>query len=62
MVKITLKWGREKFDNIELNEDEDFLDLKAKVYAATCVPIEKQKLIYKGSVLKVTIVFLQKVD
>lgn len=53
MVKIIVKWGKEKFDNIEICMGESFLDLKAKVYAATCVPVDKQKLIYKGSVLKV---------
>lgn len=53
MVKISVKWGKEKYD-LELDlSSESLLDLKVKIYAITMVPVDKQKLIYKGNVLKV---------
>lgn len=58
MVKLAIKWGKQKFD-VDLDNDEALLDLKAKIYALTLVPIEKQKLIFKGSVLKVNYFFLK---
>lgn len=54
MVKIALKWGKEKFD-LDLDPTENLLDFKAKIYAVTSVPVDKQKLIFKGNVLKVHI-------
>ena len=52
MVKIVLKWGKEKYE-FELEPSENLLDCKVKIYALTCVPVDKQKIIYKGNVLKV---------
>lgn len=52
MVKIAVKWGKEKHE-IELEQNENLLDCKVKIYALTNVPVDKQKIIYKGNVLKV---------
>ena len=57
MVKIVLKWGKEKYD-FELEPSENLLDCKVKIYALTNVPVYKQKIIYKGNVLKVFLNFL----
>jgi len=57
MVKIVLKWGKEKYD-FELEPSENLLDCKVKIYALTNVPVDKQKIIYKGNVLKVFLNFL----
>ena len=57
MVKIVLKWGKEKYD-LELEPTENILDCQVKIYALTNVPVDKQKLIYKGNVLKVFLVYI----
>ena len=53
MVKVKIQWGKEKYDNVELDETADFSEFKAVLYSLTNVPGAKQKILYKGSVLKV---------
>lgn len=53
MVKVKLQWGKEKFDNVELDENSDIQEFRAMLYSLTNVPPAKQKILYKGSVLKV---------
>lgn len=52
MVKISLKWNKEKLPEIELDENETLADLQTKIYTLTNVIAEKQKLIFKGSMVK----------
>ena len=53
MVNLVIKWGKEVIREIDWVSTESLLELKAKIYALTLVPVDKQKLIYKGTVLKV---------
>jgi hypothetical protein len=39
MVKVQIKWGKEKFDSVELIEDP--LEFKMCVYSLTNVPVDK---------------------
>ena len=55
MVKICIKWGKEKFDNIELDLNNDVKSFKAIIYSLTNVPVDKQKILFKGSIIKVKI-------
>ncbi len=55
MVKVKIQWGKEKYDNVELDETQDLADFRAVLYSLTNVPNAKQKILYKGSVLKVLI-------
>jgi len=48
MVKIVLKWNREKFEDVELDTTGSVEDFKATCMSLTGVPIEKQKLMAKG--------------
>ena len=57
MVKICIKWGKEKFDNIDLDVNNDVKSFKAIIYSLTNVPIDKQKILFKGSIIKVKIFF-----
>ena len=52
MIKISVKWGKELFKEVEWEDSELVLDLKVKLYTLTNVLPEKKKLIYKGTVLK----------
>lgn len=53
MVKVKIQWGKEKYDNVELDETQDLQNFKGVLYSLTNVPAAKQKVLYKGSVLKV---------
>lgn len=50
MVKVTVKWGKEIFKDVEA--DGDFEVFQAQVFALTGVPVEGQKLLNKGKILK----------
>ena len=50
---MSVKWGKEKFDNVELNTDESPELFKAQLFALSGVSPERQKVMFKGSVLKV---------
>ncbi|KAL9981188.1 hypothetical protein ACROYT_G009858 [Oculina patagonica] len=49
---VSVKWGREKFENVELNSDESPELFKAQLFALSGVAPERQKVMLKGSVLK----------
>lgn len=51
-----VKWGKEKFSDVELNIDEPPLVFKAQLFAICGVQPERQKLMIKGTVIKVGIV------
>ena len=53
MIKVTIKWGKEQFSNVEFDLTKPLEDFKASIYKLTKVPIEKQKILAKGSVIKV---------
>jgi len=52
MVKVKVQWGKEKYDNVELDTTKDLSEFRAVLYSLTNVPNAKQKILYKGSVLK----------
>lgn len=49
---VKVKWGRESFQNIEVNTDEEPLLFKAQLYALTGVEPNRQKVMSQGIVLK----------
>lgn len=50
---VSIKWGKEKFENVELNTDDPPEVFKAQLFALSGVNPERQKVMLKGSVLKV---------
>lgn len=52
---VNVKWGKEKFDAIELNTEEPPMVFKAQLFALTGVQPERQKVMVKGGTLKVDI-------
>ncbi|GAB6033336.1 Ubiquitin carboxyl-terminal hydrolase 14 [Chamberlinius hualienensis] len=50
--KVKVKWGKETFDNVEVNTDEAPMLFKAQLFALTGVLPERQKVMLKGATLK----------
>jgi len=49
---VKLKWGKELFEGVDLNTDEEPMVFKAQVFALTGVQPHRQKVMVKGAVLK----------
>ncbi|XP_028659494.1 ubiquitin carboxyl-terminal hydrolase 14 [Erpetoichthys calabaricus] len=49
---VNVKWGKEKFDGVELNTDEPPMVFKAQLFALTGVQPDRQKVMLKGGTLK----------
>jgi ubiquitin carboxyl-terminal hydrolase 14 len=45
-VKINIKWGKEKFNDVEVDPSETGLTLKSQVFALTGVPPDRQKCMH----------------
>lgn len=50
---VNVKWGKEKFDAIELNTEEPPMVFKAQLFALSGVQPDRQKVMVKGGTLKV---------
>jgi len=49
---VHVKWGKEKFSDVELNKDESPMVFQAQLFALSGVPPERQKIMAKGKTLK----------
>lgn len=49
---VNVKWGKEKYKDLECNTDEPPLVFKAQLFALTGVEPNRQKVMLKGTVLK----------
>ncbi|XP_030068773.1 ubiquitin carboxyl-terminal hydrolase 14 isoform X1 [Microcaecilia unicolor] len=52
LYTVNVKWGKEKFDNVELNTEEPPMVFKAQLFALTGVQPSRQKVMVKGGTLK----------
>lgn len=52
-LPVNVKWGKEKFDGVELNTEEPPVVFKAQLFALTGVQPDRQKVMVKGGTLKV---------
>ena len=52
MVKVNIKWGKDTF-SADLDQTKDLKTFKEQLKELSTVPVEKQKLLFKGKVLKV---------
>ncbi|XP_014784803.1 ubiquitin carboxyl-terminal hydrolase 14 [Octopus bimaculoides] len=50
--KVHVKWGKEKFNDIECDADETPIQFKAQLFALTGVQPSRQKVLTKGVILK----------
>ena len=51
---VKVKWGKEVFNDVEANTDEEPTLFKAQLFALTGVQNERQKVMLKGATLKDT--------
>jgi len=54
---VHVKWGKEKYKNIECDTDEPPMVFKAQLFALSGVQPSRQKVMVKGAVVKVTTPF-----
>lgn len=52
IISVKVKWGKEVFNDVEANTDEDPILFKAQLFALTGVQNERQKVMLKGATLK----------
>jgi len=50
--KVNVKWGKEKFENVEIDTSEPPEVFKAQLFALSGVPPDRQKIMAKGTSLK----------
>ena len=50
---VNVKWGKEKFSDVECNTDEPPMVFKAQMFALSGVQPDRQKIMVKGAVVKV---------
>lgn len=51
-VKVNVKWGKEAFNDVELDLDQPPLVFKSQLFALSAVPPDRQKIMIKGGLLK----------
>ena len=51
---MNIKWGKQTFKEVECDTAQDALTFKAILYGLSSVPVDKQKVMIKGKVLKDT--------
>lgn len=54
---MNVKWGKEKFEGVELNTDESVEVFQAQLFALSGVPPQRQKIMAKGKAMKVMLIF-----
>ncbi|KAM9500306.1 ubiquitin carboxyl-terminal hydrolase 14 [Clarias gariepinus] len=52
LYTVNVKWGKEKFEAVELNTEEPPMVFKAQLFALTGVQPDRQKVMIKGGTLK----------
>ena len=53
LFAVNVKWGKEKFKDVECNTDEMPLLFKAQLFTLSGVSTERQKVMIKGATIKV---------
>ena len=49
---VNVKWGKQTFSNVECDPSQDVMTFRAILYALSCVPVDKQKIMVKGKMVK----------
>jgi len=52
MFKLNVKWGKQTFSDVECDTDGDVETFRAILYALSNVPVDKQKIMVKGKIVK----------
>ena len=51
-IKVNIKWGKKMLEGVEIDLSQDIMTFKCQVYSQTFVPVEKQKIMAKGKMIK----------
>jgi len=51
-IKVSVKWGKQEFKDIEIDFSQPAVLFKTQLFSMTGVPIERQKIMVKGGMLK----------
>jgi ubiquitin carboxyl-terminal hydrolase 14 len=51
-IKVNIKWGKKMLEGVEIDMGQDIMTFKCQVYSQTFVPVEKQKIMAKGKMIK----------
>lgn len=51
-IKVSIKWGKQVFNDVEVDLSQDIALFKSQIYALTNVPVDKQKVMAKGKIIK----------
>jgi hypothetical protein len=51
---VNVKWGKEVYPDVELNIDDPVEAFKIQLFNLTNVPVDRQKIMFKGGILKDT--------
>ena len=51
-IKVSVKWNKQVFSDVEIDLSDDIPTFKAQIYALSNVPVEGQKILAKGKMLK----------
>lgn len=52
MYLVNIKWNKTTLQDIDLDLNDEVLTFKTQIYALTNVPVDKQKIMFKGKILK----------
>ena len=51
-----MKWGKERFDDVEINTDEPPEVFKMQLFSLTGVPPDRQKVMISGAMIAVSLI------
>lgn len=51
---VKVKWGKERYDNVEVNTDESPEVFKMQLFSLTGVPPDRQKVMISGTMIAVS--------
>ena len=54
MCVVKVKWGKERYDNVEVNTDESPEVFKMQLFSLTGVPPDRQKVMISGTMIAVS--------
>jgi len=52
MLKVNVKWGKQIFNDVDCDTSGDVETFRAILYALSNVPVDKQKIMVKGKIVK----------
>jgi hypothetical protein len=61
VIAVSVKWQKEQFNDLEVDETQPPVVFKTQLFSLTGVPPERQKIMVKGGLLQVSLSYLPKI-